>query len=113
MITIGQPSFRVIGYSDNSCDMLDITPQLVPSLESPEILSVGTNVRTLFTHSSATLLEKAFGVWEITLLNPIWVHSRSYGKAFYSILHDIDIGVGIDLEPPRIEDPTLSIVGVV
>ncbi|CAL0309246.1 unnamed protein product [Lupinus luteus] len=113
MIAVDQPSFRVIGFSDNARDMLGITPQSVPSLESPEILSVGTDVRTLFTHSSAALLEKAFGAREITLLNPIWVHSRSSGKAFYGILHRIDVGVVIDLEPARIEDPALSIVGAV
>ncbi|KAE9591635.1 hypothetical protein Lal_00038848 [Lupinus albus] len=113
MIAVDQPSFLIIGFSDNARDMLGLTPQSVPSLDSPETLNVGTDVRTLFTHSSAALLEKAFGAREITLLNPIWVHSRSSGKAFYGILHRIDVGVVIDLEPARIEDPALSIVGAV
>jgi phytochrome B len=59
------------------------------------------------------LLEKAFSAHEISLMNPIWIHSRSTGKPYYGILHRIDVGVVIDLEPARYEDPTLSIAGVV
>ncbi|KAE9594895.1 putative phytochrome, histidine kinase domain, GAF domain-containing protein [Lupinus albus] len=113
MIAVDEPSFRIIGYSDNARDMLGITPQSVPTLERPEVLTVGTDVRTIFSNSSAVLLENAFRAREITLLNPIWVHSRSSGKAFYGILHRIDVGVVIDLEPARTEDPALSIAGAV
>ncbi|MCI40933.1 phytochrome B-like, partial [Trifolium medium] len=46
-------------------------------------------------------------------MNPIWIHSRSTGKPYYGILHRIDVGVVIDLEPARSEDPALSIAGAV
>ncbi|CAK7326342.1 unnamed protein product [Dovyalis caffra] len=113
MIAVDEGSFRVIAYSENAKEMLGLTPQSVPSLEKQEILSVGTDVRTLFRPSSAVMLEKAFGAREITLLNPIWIHSKISGKPFYAILHRIDVGIVIDLEPARTEDPALSIAGAV
>ncbi|CAN0855388.1 Phytochrome B [Linum grandiflorum] len=113
MIAVDEASFTVIGYSENARDLLALTPQSVPSLEKPETFFVGADVRTLFTSSSSVLLEKAFGAREITLLNPLWIHSRNSGKPFYAILHRIDVGIVIDLEPARTEDPALSIAGAV
>lgn len=113
MIAVNETSFRVIGYSENAREMLGLTPQSVPSLERPEILAIGTDVRAFFTPSSSVLLERAFGAREITLLNPIWIHSKNSGKPFYAILHRIDVGIVIDLEPARTEDPALSIAGAV
>ncbi|KAL0388892.1 UNVERIFIED_CONTAM: Phytochrome B [Sesamum radiatum] len=113
MIAVDDSSFRVLAYSDNAREMLGLTPQSVPTLERPDILTIGTDVRTLFTPSSSVLLERAFGAREITLLNPIWIHSKNSGKPFYAILHRIDVGTVIDLEPARTEDPALSIAGAV
>ncbi|KAL9139939.1 hypothetical protein ABFS82_14G003800 [Erythranthe guttata] len=113
MIAVDESNFRVIAYSENAREMLALTPQSVPSLERPEILTIGADVRTLFTPSSSVLLEKAFGAREITLLNPVWIHSRTSGKPFYAILHRVDVGIVIDLEPARTEDPALSIAGAV
>ncbi|PIN23243.1 hypothetical protein CDL12_04009 [Handroanthus impetiginosus] len=113
MVAVDDSNFRVIAYSENAREMLALTPQSVPSIEGPEILTIGTDVRTLFTPSSSVLLEKAFGAREITLLNPIWIHSKNSGKPFYAILHRIDVGIVIDLEPARTEDPALSIAGAV
>ncbi|WCJ23310.1 Phytochrome [Euphorbia peplus] len=113
MIAVDEANFRVIAYSENAREMLGLMPQSVPSLEKPEILSIGTDVRTLFTPSSSVLLEKAFGAREITLLNPLWIHSKVSGKPFYAILHRVDVGIVIDLEPARTEDPALSIAGAV
>lgn len=113
MITVDEASFRVIGYSENAREMLSLTPQSVPTLEKPEILTIGTDVRALFTSTSLPFLEKAFGAREITLGNPIWIHSKNSGKPFYAILHRIDVGIVIDLEPARTEDPALSIAGAV
>ncbi|OWM88050.1 phytochrome B isoform X2 [Punica granatum] len=113
-MAVDESTFRVIAYSENAHELLGLNPQSVPSLDRPpETLSVGTDVRTLFTPSSAILLEKAFGAREITLLNPIWIHSKNSGKPFYAILHRIDVGIVIDLEPARTEDPALSIAGAV
>lgn len=121
MIAIDESCFRVIAFSQNARDMLGLNPLTVPvpvpslDLETkPDpILMIGTDVRTLFMPSSVLLLEKAFGAREITLLNPIWVHSNYSGKPFYAILHRIDVGIVIDLEPARTEDPALSIAGAV
>ncbi|KAL0348579.1 UNVERIFIED_CONTAM: Phytochrome B [Sesamum angustifolium] len=113
MIAIDDSSFRVLAYSENAREMLGLTPQSVPTLERPDILTIGTDIRTLFTPSSSVLLERAFGAREITLLNPIWIHSKNSGKPFYAILHRIDVGTVIDLEPARTEDPALSIAGAV
>ncbi|KAJ8542118.1 hypothetical protein K7X08_016984 [Anisodus acutangulus] len=112
-LAVNESSFCVIAYSENACELLGIMPQSVPSLEKPEMLTIGTDVRSLFNNSSCVLLERAFGAREITLLNPIWVHSRNSGKPFYAILHRIDVGIVIDLEPARTEDPALSIAGAV
>ncbi|XP_030973606.1 phytochrome B [Quercus lobata] len=113
MIAVDEVSFSIISFSENARDMLALLPQSVPSLEKPEILTIGTDVRTLFTPSSSVLLEKAFRAREITLLNPVWIHSKNSGRPFYAILHRIDVGIVIDLEPARTEDPALSIAGAV
>jgi light-regulated signal transduction histidine kinase (bacteriophytochrome) len=118
MIAVDEPSFRVLAYSENARDMLGIAPQSVPSLEDEDSFTtssfcLGIDVRSLFTNSSSILLEKAFSAREISLMNPIWIHSRSTGKPYYGILHRIDVGVVIDLEPARSEDPALSIAGAV
>ncbi|KAE8708823.1 Phytochrome B [Hibiscus syriacus] len=113
MIAVDEPSFRIIAYSENAREMLGITPQSVPNLEMTEVLTIGTDVRTLFSPPSAILLERAFAAREITLQNPVWIHSKNSGKPFYAILHRIDVGIVIDLEPARTEDPALSIAGAV
>ncbi|XP_056842360.1 LOW QUALITY PROTEIN: phytochrome B-like [Raphanus sativus] len=109
MIAVEEPTFAIIAYSENAREMLGLllTPHSVP------ILAMGADLRSLFTHSSSLLLERAFLAPEITLLNPVWIHSKNTGKPFYAILHRIDVGVVIDLEPSRTEDPALSISGAV
>ncbi|KAI3870457.1 hypothetical protein MKW92_017920 [Papaver armeniacum] len=86
MIAAQESTFRVIAYSENASEMLDT-----------ESLAVGTDVRTLFTPSSASFLEKAF----------------NSGKPFFAILHKIDVGIVIDSEPASAEDPAFSISGAV
>ncbi|XP_073276297.1 phytochrome B-like isoform X1 [Primulina huaijiensis] len=113
MIALDESNFRVIAYSENAREMLGLALQSVPCMERDETLTVGTDVRTLLSPSSCVLLERAFAAREITLLNPIWVHSKNSGKPFYAILHRIDVGTVIDLEPVRSEDPALSIAGAV
>nr|BAF44083.1 phytochrome b [Lotus japonicus] len=116
MIAVDDPSFRLLAYSDNARDMLGITPQSVPSIDddsSSSSFALGTDVRSLFSPSSAVLLDKAFAAREISLMNPLWIHSRTSGRPFYGILHRVDVGVVIDLEPARSDDPALSIAGAV
>ncbi|KAG0462240.1 hypothetical protein HPP92_020716 [Vanilla planifolia] len=118
MLAVDEPSFRIVAFSANAPDLLELNHQSVPSLEDdnqkkPEPLAIGADARTLFTPSGSVLLERAANAREITLLNPLWVHSRNSGKPFYAILHRIDVGIVIDLEPARTEDPALSAVGAV
>ncbi|KAI3871888.1 hypothetical protein MKX03_012924 [Papaver bracteatum] len=102
MIAAQESTFRVIAYSENASEMLDT-----------ESLVVGTDVRTLFTPSSASFLEKAFSSRNVSFFNPLWIHSKNSGKPFFAILHKIDVGIVIDLEPAREEDPAFSISGAV
>ncbi|KAG8364488.1 hypothetical protein BUALT_Bualt18G0002500 [Buddleja alternifolia] len=98
MIAIDVHTFRVLAYSENVLEMLDLAQHAVPNMEQ-EVLSFGTDVRTLFRPSGAVALQKAASFGEVNLLNPILVHSKSSGKPFYAILHHIDVGLVIDLEP--------------
>ncbi|XP_077227181.1 phytochrome B-like [Tasmannia lanceolata] len=104
LLAFEENTFRIIAYSENSLKLLGL-------FEFKGLL--GTDARTLFTPSDASSLEKAAGTREISLSNPIWVHSRSSGKQFYAILHRIDVGIVIDLEPVMSSDPALSIAGAV
>ncbi|XP_057950323.1 phytochrome E isoform X2 [Malania oleifera] len=109
LIAFEEPSFRIIGYSENSIELLGLNT-LVGSNQSSDLL--GIDARTLFIPSSAASLSKA-ATGELSFLNPIWVHSRCTQKPFYGILHRIDVGIVIDLEPARSSDPALSLAGVV
>lgn len=104
MIAIEEPSFRIISYSENCFELLG----------SKELKGlIGIDARTLFMPSSGASLSKAASSREISLLNPIWVYSRSTQKSFYAILHRIDVGIVIDLEPAQSGDPVLSLAGAV
>ncbi|KAL8105464.1 hypothetical protein AgCh_029314 [Apium graveolens] len=113
MVAVNESTFQVIGYSENARDMLCHSPQSVPSIEKPEIIRIGVDVRTLFTPTGAASLERSFRAREIALLNPIWIYCKNSRKPFYAILHRIDVGIVIDLEPAKTEDPALSIAGAV
>lgn len=104
MIAIEQPSFRIISYSENCFGILGFNGG--GSL-------LGIDARTLFTPPSGASLTKAAASREISLLNPILVYSRATQKPFYAILHRIDVGTVIDLEPARSGDPALSLAGAV
>ncbi|KAJ0960781.1 hypothetical protein J5N97_001340 [Dioscorea zingiberensis] len=112
-LAVDEPALRLIAFSSNASDLLDLSPRSVPTLDSAPILGLGADLRALFSPSSSLLLERAASAREITLLNPLFVHSRNSGKAFYAILHRVDVGIVIDLEPARTEDPALSIAGAV
>ncbi|PHT55727.1 Phytochrome E [Capsicum baccatum] len=109
MVAIEEPSFKIIGYSENCFDMLGL------KIVEPAKLKglIGVDARTLFTPSSGDSLAKVMASRELSLLNPIWVHSRSNHKPFYAILHRIDVGIVIDLEPANSSDPALLLAGAV
>lgn len=113
MIAIEEPTFRIISFSENCFTMLSLNLDNPNDLNEPNKSLIGIDARTLFTSSSRASLERAVASREITLLNPIWVHSRSTRKPFYAILHRIDVGVVIDLEPANSDDPTLLLAGAV
>ncbi|KAM1108052.1 hypothetical protein ACFX2B_004683 [Malus domestica] len=113
MLAIKEPTFRIIGFSENCFELLglDKSGSVFGSNELKGL--IGIDCRTLFTPSSAASLAKAAASREISLLNPVWVYSRSTQKPFYAILHRIDVGIVIDLEPARSGDPALSLAGAV
>ncbi|KAI3824613.1 hypothetical protein L1987_06077 [Smallanthus sonchifolius] len=117
MIAVEEPNFRIISFSENCFSMLNLNldnPDNLDDLNDPKKRTLlGIDARTLFTSSSRVPLERAVASREITLLNPIWVHSRTTRKLFYAILHRIDVGVVIDLEPANSSDPTLLLSGAV
>ncbi|XP_019178187.1 PREDICTED: phytochrome E isoform X1 [Ipomoea nil] len=110
MLAIEEPSFKIVGFSENCFDLLG----LKSGVEPPERMSlIGIDARTLFTLSSRASLAKAVASREISLLNPIWVHSKINQKPFYAVLHRIDVGIVIDLEPANSADPALLLAGAV
>ncbi|KAL7102708.1 hypothetical protein ACP275_08G135100 [Erythranthe tilingii] len=111
MLAIGEPNFNIIGYSENCFDMLGLK-DLLHSKQSMMGL-MGVDSRTLFTPSSSTSLMKAVASREISFMNPIWVHSSTNNRAFNAILHRIDVGIVIDLEPAHSGDPAMMHAGVV
>lgn len=112
LIAIDPESFKVLAFSENVPEMLELTPDTVPSIEQKEGLTFGTDVRNLFRSSGAAALQKAasFGT-DISLYNPILVHSRVSGKPFYAILYHIDVGLAIDLEPVNPDDSLVTATG--
>ncbi|KAG0619763.1 hypothetical protein M758_4G163100 [Ceratodon purpureus] len=111
MIAVEENTFRVIAYSENAPELLDLMPQAVPSVGQQEVLGIGTDARSLFTPSSAAALERAASTHDLTMVNPISVHTRSSGKPFYAIVHRIDVGVVMDFEPVRPNDVVISTAG--
>ncbi|RWW42390.1 hypothetical protein BHE74_00052062 [Ensete ventricosum] len=69
------------------------------------------DVQSLFQSQSAVALQKAASFREVNLLNPILVHCRSSGKPFYAIMHCIDVGLVIDLEPVNPVDVPVMAAG--
>uniref|UniRef100_A0A7N0TVP6 Phytochrome n=1 Tax=Kalanchoe fedtschenkoi TaxID=63787 RepID=A0A7N0TVP6_KALFE len=99
LIAVDEHNFTILAYSENAPEMLELTPHSVPCIEQKESLTIGIDVRRLFLPSGASALQKAASYGDINLMNPILVQSKNSGKPFYAILHRIDVGVVIDLEP--------------
>ncbi|EFJ07212.1 hypothetical protein SELMODRAFT_161807 [Selaginella moellendorffii] len=110
MLAVEEGSFRVIAFSDNAGEMLDLMPQSVPSLGAgqQDLLGIGSDARSLFTPASASALEKAAGAIDVSMLNPISVHCKTSAKPFYAIVHRIDVGLVLDLEPVKASDTSVG-----
>lgn len=111
LIAFDEQNFSVLAYSENAPEMLDVAPRAVPSIEQKEALTIGTDVRSLFRSPSAAVLQKASNYGEVSLLNPILVHCKNSGKPFYAIIHRIDIGLVMDLEPVNPDDVPVTAAG--
>ncbi|KAI4298210.1 hypothetical protein L6164_031796 [Bauhinia variegata] len=110
MIAIEEPTFRIISYSENCFELLSLNRQF----DSKQFKGlIGVDATTLFTPSSGASLVKAAASREVSLLNPILVYSRATQKPFYAIMHRIDVGIVIDLEPAKSSDPAFSLAGAV
>ncbi|KAL9159248.1 hypothetical protein ABFS82_08G121500 [Erythranthe guttata] len=111
LIAIEVHNFCVLAHSENAPEMLDLAPHAVPSIEQQDVLTFGTDVRTLFRPSGAAALQKAANAGEVNMLNPILVHSKNSGKPFYAILHHVDVGLVIDFEPVNPADLPVTAAG--
>ncbi|ERN17738.1 hypothetical protein AMTR_s00047p00076620 [Amborella trichopoda] len=111
MIAVEEHTFSILAYSENAPEMLDLASHAVPSIGQQEALSIGMDARTLFKSLGAQALQKAANFGEVNLLNPILVHCRSSGKPFYAIIHRIDVGLVIDLEPVNPADVPVTAAG--
>ncbi|BBN02533.1 hypothetical protein Mp_2g16090 [Marchantia polymorpha subsp. ruderalis] len=111
MLAVEELTFRVLAYSENAPEMLDLMPQAVPCVGQQDVLGIGTDARTLFNSASSVALEKAAGALDVSMFNPISVQCKSSGKPFYAIVHRIDAGLVIDIEPVRPSDPSVSAAG--
>lgn len=111
LLAVHPDTFALLAYSENAPEMLDLTPHAVPTIDQRDALAVGADVRTLFRSQSSVALHKAATFGEVNLLNPILVHARTSGKPFYAILHRIDVGLVIDLEPVNPADVPVTAAG--
>lgn len=118
LIAIDVQNFTILAYSENAPEMLDVAHVDVTNIEQKQqqqqpqaALSFGTDVRTLFKSSGIAALQKAVNFPEVNLLNPILVHCKTSGKPFYAILHRIDVGLVIDLEPVDPADVPVTTAG--
>ncbi|XVE78312.1 hypothetical protein DITRI_Ditri13aG0134500 [Diplodiscus trichospermus] len=111
LIAVDEQNFTVLAYSKNAPEMLDLAPHAVPSIEQQEALTFGSDVRALFRSPGSTALQKAANFGEVNFLNPILVHCKTSGKPFYAILHRIDAGLVIDLEPVNPADVPVTAAG--
>ncbi|GJM96643.1 hypothetical protein PR202_ga13504 [Eleusine coracana subsp. coracana] len=111
LLAVHPETFAVLAYSENAAEMLDLTPHAVPTIDQRDALAIGADVRALFRSQSSVALQKAATYGEVNLLNPILVHARTSGKPFYAIMHRVDVGLVIDLEPVNPADVPVTAAG--
>ncbi|XP_010529136.1 PREDICTED: phytochrome E [Tarenaya hassleriana] len=117
MLAVEESGFRILGCSENCVEMLDLCVGSSfhgSGFEFKDVKGlIGSDARALFEPSSGASLAKAASFADISLLNPILVHSRTTLKPFHAILHRIDVGIVIDLEPTKSGDPASMLAGAV
>ncbi|KAF9591940.1 hypothetical protein IFM89_010298 [Coptis chinensis] len=107
MLAVQERSLTVIAYSENTISLLGLDTQIF----SDSLL--GLDVRFCLLPIVTAPLARAAASREISLVNPIWVHSRNTQRPFYAIPHRIDVGIVVDLEPAHFGDPAFTIAWVV
>nr|AHZ64008.1 phytochrome [Chaetosphaeridium globosum] len=105
LVAVEEETLRVIAYSENAAEMLELVSQSVPNMAVQDSsLAIGTDVRNLFSNATALNLERACQASDVSLMNPVRLDCRASGKPFFGILHRIDVGIVIDLEPIHASD---------
>ncbi|XP_078161104.1 phytochrome A-like [Carex rostrata] len=127
LLALDDKSLRVLAFSANAPDMLTSLPNAaVPSLDldididqsnqpyQSQVLTFGCDVRSLFTAPSAAALHKAAlssPATDVSILNPVLVHSRASGRPFYAILHRVTRCLIVDFEPVKPTELPMSAAG--
>ncbi|GFZ09503.1 phytochrome A [Actinidia rufa] len=111
LLAIDEKTLRVIAYSKNAPEMLTMVSHVVPSVGDHTVLGIGTDVRTIFSDTSAAALQKALGFGEVSLLNPILVYCKTSGQPFYAIVHRVTDSLIIDFEPVKPYEVPLTAAG--
>ncbi|GJZ04451.1 integrase, catalytic region, zinc finger, CCHC-type containing protein [Tanacetum coccineum] len=89
LLALDEKTFKVLAYSENAPKMLTTVSHTVPNVDQTPVLEIGADVRTIFAGPSATVLFKALGFGEVSLLNLILVHCKTSRKPFYAIVHRV------------------------
>ncbi|XP_052205690.1 phytochrome A1-like [Diospyros lotus] len=111
LLALDEKTFKVIAYSENAPEMLTMVSHAVPSIGEDPRVGIGTDVRTIFSGTSAAALQKALGFREVSLFNPILVHCRASGKPFYAIVHRVTGGLIVDFEPVKPYENPMTAAG--
>nr|AHZ89697.1 phytochrome A [Dimocarpus longan] len=111
LLALDEKTFKVVAYSENAPEMLTMVSHAVPSVGDHPVLGIGTDIRTIFTASSASALQKALGFGEDSLLNPILVHCKTSGKPFYAIVHRVTGSLIVDFEPVKPYEVPMTAAG--
>ncbi|XP_057542305.1 phytochrome A-like [Amaranthus tricolor] len=111
LLALDENTFRVIAYSENASEMLTMVSHVVPSIGNHPMIGIGTDVRTIFTAPSASALQKALEYPDVSLLNPILVHSKASGIPFYAIIHRVTSSLVIDFEPVKLYEVPMTVSG--
>ncbi|KAK1387486.1 Phytochrome [Heracleum sosnowskyi] len=107
LVCVKESDFSVIAFSGNAPEMLGFSPRN----EIPQTLFMGVDVRTLFVPSESLMLASSIRSSQLCISNPLILHSKVFARPFYAILHQIDVGIIIDLEPLESEIPSMFVAG--
>ncbi|KAL8061389.1 hypothetical protein ABFX02_02G083300 [Erythranthe guttata] len=111
LLALDEKTFRVIAYSENAPEMLTMVTHAVPNVNDQPVLSIGSDIRSIFTAPSGAALQKALGFGEVSLLNPILVHCKSSGKPYYAIVHRVTGSLIVDFEPVKPDEVPMTAAG--